>query len=239
MRWLLIALTTFTLALLGMLVAPPVQRFMAIEPPPLPEEAPVFAPASKRWMPPRRPPTVDCRTGRLNPMRPPSWSLAQEALVQAAVLNRFSEEAYAAPPTSDVTVLVAIETLRPLVHPDEADIWPMNGICDAWPELQVSTVESFRRFNRDPGAPGFRLVSGLAPVRYVPIPRAWTEWHALLAPPRSIGLLRFSRVGFSARLTQALVLVDHQVTPGHGQAWYFLLDRTAEGRWRIINRLPG
>lgn len=228
MKGMLAALVLTSMLLIGVAAGPRVQLFMDRTPP---------GPVIQSGDPAHRPPTVDCRTGRRNPMRPPSWSLGQEALVQSAVLRRFLDEVYASPPPGDVEILIGTETARQLLPPGTDEL-PMNWICEQWPQLQVSTAESFRRFNRNQGEPGFRLVSSIVPVRYVQTPRSLQDWQTLLRPRGGVGLLNISHVGFSEGMTQALVAVDQHVHPGYGQGFFFLLERTAEGWWRIVAELP-
>jgi hypothetical protein len=52
--------------------------------------------------------------------------------------------------------------------------------------------------------------------------------------PRSQGLVTFSRVGFNAARTQAVVLVTRGCGGLCGMGNVVLLDRDPAGRWRVV-----
>jgi hypothetical protein len=60
--------------------------------------------------------------------------------------------------------------------------------------------------------------------------KGWEAFHAKY--PGEYGFTSFSRIGFSARGTQALVMVGLHCGPLCGQGWYFLLSKT-NGRWKV------
>jgi len=84
----------------------------------------------------------------------------------------------------------------------------------------------------------YRLVSGQEPERpevsLVPIPAAWPRVGPVQGPPSTVGVLGFSRAGFSRSRAQALVYVGDYRPDGTGAGFLILL-RRAGTTWQVLN----
>ncbi|MBI4401152.1 MAG: hypothetical protein HY581_05935 [Nitrospirae bacterium] len=102
----------------------------------------------------------------------------------------------------------------------------------------LKTVRPFRLEARFNFGVSYRFVSGGElegpEVSLAPIPAAFSPADLAQAPRSTIGVLEFSRVGFSPRRDQALVYVSDDRPDGTGAGFLMLL-RRAGREWKIVD----
>jgi hypothetical protein len=210
-----------------------VEQFMTVEAPPQPATLPSNLQTG---------PLEGCRRGRLDFTRAPAQSFVEEAAVFNAVLiDRFFGGAGFHP--SPRGFPSALHILRRAADPwlrdrslsPSAASQSMNAACLQFPELDLSTVRSFRYVNRRPG-PLAQWFNAPVPVHFVFSIPARTEWKTFFeANSGAHGVTALSRVGFSDDYSQALVYLEHFCGDGCGNGFLLLLHRVG-GQWRVTGR---
>ena len=107
-------------------------------------------------------------------------------------------------------------------------------------KLEAETLDDFVAKNKvtHPVPPIFLMDGELVPVRdqdLLQILRDRDGWDRFRSVyPQSSGLVMFSRIGFNAAVTQALVFAGKQMDKTKSQGGYSLFEKDDEGRWQNI-----
>jgi hypothetical protein len=209
---------------------------MAVEAPPRPSTLPSNLQTG---------PLEGCRRGQIDFTHAPAQSFVAEANVFNAVLRDrffggvgFTPSSRGFPSALYLLRRAADPWLRDLSRSPSAATQSMNGACLKFPELDLSTVRSFRHVNRQQG-PLVQWFNAPAPVHFVPSIPARTEWKAFFeANSEAHGVTALSRVGFSDDYSQALVYLEHFCGDGRSDGGPLLLHRVGR-QWTVTGRGAG